>query len=175
MSGKIGNNIGYSSGSVTAPSAGVEIRSDDPTLSEGLMWYNTTANTLKVARNITGWTTNNAMLTAVKQLGGAGTTAAGLSFGGNSGSRTTETEEFDGTSWSVSGVGNLATATTNGVGFGTQSAGLYANGQGASGNTDRTEEYDGSSWSSGGDLQEAMSNTSGFGTQTAGVRFGGEN
>ena len=61
MSGKIGSNTGYSSGSITTPSAGVEIRSDDPTLSEGLMWYNTTANTLKVARNIGAWSSGNSL------------------------------------------------------------------------------------------------------------------
>ena len=71
MSGKIGNNIGYSSGSVTAPSGGVEIRSDDPTLSEGLMWYNTSANTLKVARTVSAWETVGALniLHAVVQEG----------------------------------------------------------------------------------------------------------
>ena len=175
MSGIVSDNIDRQSGVIAEAAGGAEVRSDDPSASAGTVWFNTTSGTLKVYRSITGWSTKNALLTAVKQLGGCGTTAAGLSFGGNSGSRTTETEEFDGTSWSVSGVGDLATATTNGVAFGTQSAGLYANGQGASGNTDRTEEYDGSSWSSGGDLQEAMSNTSGFGTLTAGVRFGGEN
>ena len=55
MSGKIGSNTGYSSGSITTPSAGVEIRSDDPTLSEGLLWYNSSSNTLKVARTVAAW------------------------------------------------------------------------------------------------------------------------
>ena len=34
MSGKVSNNISQSSGSITEPAGGVEIRSDDPTLSE---------------------------------------------------------------------------------------------------------------------------------------------
>ena len=174
---KTRDNSGYGSGVIAEESAGIEIRSDDPTLSEGLVWYNTTANTLKVARNIAGWSTKNNMLTAVKEGGGAGTISAGLSFGGKTAAaaKTTETEEWDGTSWTTSGVGDLATGTTNGAAFGTQTAGLYASGQTASGTSVRTEEYDGSTWSAGGDLQEAQYDTSGFGTQTAGVRLGGEN
>jgi hypothetical protein len=175
MSGTVADNIDRQSGVIAEPAGGPEVRSDDPSASEGTVWFNTTSGVLKVYRLVAGWSTGNAMLTAVKQQGGAGLITAGLSFGGNDGSRTTECEEFDGTSWSVSGVGNLATATTNGAAFGTQTAGLYASGQTASGTSVRTEEYDGSTWSAGGDLQEAQHNTGGFGTQTAGTRFGGEN
>ena len=87
----------------------------------------------------------------------------------------TDTTESGAAGGAWASGGDMPAAKYIGFPAGTQTAGLYANGQGASGNTDRTEEYDGSSWSSGGDLQEAMSTGHGFGTQTAGVRFGGEN
>ena len=95
MSGTVADNIDRQSGVIAEAAGGAEVRSDDPSASAGTVWFNTTSGTLKVYRSITGWSTKNALLTAVKQLGGAGTTAAGLSFGGNSGSRTTETEEFE--------------------------------------------------------------------------------
>ena len=177
MSGIVSDNIDRQSGVIAEAAGGAEIRSDDPSASAGTVWFNTTSGTLKVFRLVAGWSTKNNMLTAVKEGGGAGTISAGLSFGGKTAAtaKTTETEEWDGTSWTTSGVGNLGTATTNGAAFGTQTAGLYASGQTASGTSVRTEEYDGSTWSASGDLQEAQYDTSGFGTQTAGVRLGGEN
>ena len=124
MSGTIGNNIGYSSGSVTAPSGGVEIRSDDPALSEGLMWYNTTANTLKVARNVGAWSAGGDMGTAVRYHAVMGTQGATLSVGGNSGSATAECEEYNGSAWTTTSVGDANTAAKNTAGCGTQTAGL---------------------------------------------------
>jgi hypothetical protein len=177
MSGTVSDNTSQSSGSVTAAAGGISILGSDPTLTEGLLWYNSSSNTLKVARTISAWSTENSLLSSVKALGGAGTVDAGLSFGGTTSHdptvRTTETEEFDGTSWSVTGVGNLTTASAWGAAFGTQTAAVYAGGQGA--DNDRTEEYNGTTWTTGGNLQEGQNDTAGFGTLTAGVRFGGEN
>ena len=177
MSGIVSDNIDRQSGVIEEPSGGAEVRSDDPSASAGTVWFNTTSGVLKVYRLVGAWSTVNSMLTGIKEGGGAGTIAAGLAFGGlvTGSAKSAETEEWDGTSWSVSGVGDLATARTNGASFGTQTAAVCASGQDASGTTDLTEEYDGSTWSAGGDLQEAQHNTSGFGTLTAGVRFGGEN
>ena len=129
MSGKIGNNTGYSSGSITTPSAGVEIRSDDPTLSEGLMWYNTTANTLKVARlalTAGTWSTGGTLNTARRQFAGAGTLTAGLCAAGTTGSKSVVTEAYDGNSWAT--VNAFPTATQFVDGCGTQTAALTAGG-----------------------------------------------
>ena len=130
MSGKIGNNTGYSSGSITTPSAGVEIRSDDPTLSEGLMWYNTTANTLKVARNIGAWANGGNMGTAVRYMAAMGTQGATLSVCGNDGSATAECEEYNGTAWTTTSVGDANQVVKNTAGCGTQTAGLKFGGVG---------------------------------------------
>ena len=127
MSGTISDNIDKQSGVISEPAGGVDVESSDPAASEGTVWFNTTSGTLKVYRSITGWSTKNALLTAVKQVGGCGTTAAGLSFGGNSGSRTTETEEYDGSSWSSGG--DLQEAMSTGHGFGTQTAGVRFGGE----------------------------------------------
>ena len=50
MSGTVSDNTSQSSGSVTEAAGGVSIVSSDPTLTEGLLWYNSTSNVLKVAR-----------------------------------------------------------------------------------------------------------------------------
>ena len=169
MSGKIGNNIGYSSGSVTAPSAGVEIRSDDPTLSEGLMWYNTTANTLKVARNLGAWTSGNSLSAVFKNGGGCGT--QGAAMGSGSSTDTDGTQEYDGTNWSSGG--NMNTARYWLSNFGTQTAGVSCGGY-ASGLSGVTEEYNGSTWSSGMEaLATSRYNGASAGTQTSGLYFGG--
>ena len=79
---KIRDNSGYGSGVIAEESAGIEIRSDDPTLSEGLVWYNTTANTLKVARNVGAWSSGGNMGTAVRRHAVMGTQGATLSVCG---------------------------------------------------------------------------------------------
>ena len=129
MSGTVSNNISQGSGSITAPSGGVEIRSDDPTLSEGLMWYNTTANTLKVARlalTAGTWSTGETLNTARRQFAGAGTLTAGLCAAGTTGSKSVVTEEYDGSCWTA--VNDFPTATQYLDGCGTQTAALTAGG-----------------------------------------------
>jgi len=121
---KTRDNSGYGSGVIAEESAGIEIRSDDPTLSEGLVWYNTTANTLKVARNVGAWSSGGNMGTAVRRHAVMGTQGATLSVCGNSGSATAECEEYNGTAWTTSGVGDANTAAKNTTGCGTQTAGL---------------------------------------------------
>jgi len=129
MSGTVSNNISQGSGSITEPSGGVEIRSDDPTLSEGLMWYNTTANTLKVARlQLTAgtWSTGGVIGTARRTLAGAGTLTAGLCAGGRATGTVTTSEVYDGSSWATGNA--LPTATKQFDGCGTQTAALTAGG-----------------------------------------------
>jgi hypothetical protein len=171
MSGKVSDNIGRSSGSITEPSGGVEILSSDPTLTEGLVWYNSTSNVLKVARLVSGWSTENNTLSTNQATTGAGTVAAGLVFGGAG--PVNETEEWDGTSWYTSGVGNLAVAVRDSGGFGIQTAAVSFGGSNGS-RVATSEEYNGSAWGAGGALNESVSQTDGCGTLTAGMRCGGE-
>ena len=91
-------------------------------------------------------------------------------MGGNTGSVSAVTEEYDGASWSSGG--NLATARYGLAGAGTQDAGLCMGGY-ISAVSAVTEEYDGASWSSGGNLATARGELTGAGTQTAGLCMGG--
>ena len=173
MSGKIGNNIGYSSGSVTAPSAGVEIRSDDPTLTEGLLWYNSTSNVLKVARNIGAWSAGGTLASTREGIHGNNGTqsACFVSVGSGPSGNLNTTEKYNGSVW---GSGNASSEAKNSaMHAGTLTAGLLWGGWTGYVST-RTEEYDGTNFStSGGTLAQGVKGAGGTGTQTAGLSVGG--
>jgi hypothetical protein len=116
------------------------------------------------------WSTGGNLSTARNGLAGCGTQTSGLSFGGNTGSVSGVTEEYNGTTWNSGG--DLSTFRKNLGGAGTQSAGLSFGGQ-APGNSNITEEYNGTAWSSGGNLAISRYGLGGIGTQTAGLSFGG--
>ena len=84
------------------------------------------------------WSAGGNLATARYGFAGCGTQAAGLSFGGNVGSASAVTEEYDGTTWSAGG--NLATARRLLAGCGTQAAGLSFGGY-TSSSSAVTEEY----------------------------------
>ena len=170
MSGTVSNNISQGSGSITEPSGGVEIRSDDPTLSEGLMWYNTSANTLKVAKNLGAWSSGNSLSAVFKLGGGCGTQGAAMGSGPQN--DTDGTQEYDGTNWSAGG--NMNTGAYWVSNFGTQTAGTSCGGWDG-GLGDATEEYNGTGWTATGDINTARYNGAAAGTQTAGLFFGGSN
>ena len=151
----------------------VNYLSSDPTLNsgnEGQVWYNSTSGQLKSLVQIKSWSAGGNLSTARQQLAGAGTQTAGLGFGGNTGSVTAATEEYNGTSWAAGG--NLGTARRGLGGAGTQTAGL-AFGGGTTVDVVNTEEYDGSSWTAGGNMTTARRLLGGCGTQTVGLAFGG--
>ena len=97
---------------------------------------------------------------------------AALSFGGRDpgASTTAVSEEYNGSSWYVSG--SLNTAVLWQAGAGTQTAGLSFGGTGP---TAETEEYDGSAWATAGvgDLNTARHGLAGTGSQGAALCFGG--
>jgi hypothetical protein len=129
MSGTVSDNTSQSSGSVTEAAGGVSIVSSDPTLTEGLLWYNSTSNVLKVARlalTAGTWSTGGTLNTARRQFAGAGTLTAGLCAAGSTGSKSVVTEEYDGSSWTT--VNAFPTATQYLDGCGTQTAALTAGG-----------------------------------------------
>ena len=107
----------------------------------------------------------------------AGTTSAGLKWGGFVGPSTTylqATEEYNGSSWTEGG--NLGVGTTKqACGMGTQTAALNAGGEIAPSytDTDSVEEYNGTSWVEGGDLPATRFQAVYMGTQTAGLGVGG--
>jgi hypothetical protein len=130
MSGIVGDNTDRQSGVIAEPSGGAEIRSDDPSASAGTVWFNTTSGTLKVYRNIGAWSSGGTLGTAVRYMAAMGTQGATLSVCGNSGSATAECEEYNGTAWTTTSVGDANQAVKNTAGCGTQTAGLKFGGVG---------------------------------------------
>ena len=175
MSGKVSDNIGRGSGSITEPSGGIEILSSDPTLAEGLVWYNSTSNVLKVARTAGTWSSGGNFTASDVGMAGAGTLSAGLCWGGvNGGSKSNRTVEYDGTSWAA---GNNFLVTIFYLdGFGIQTAAVSAGGDvvyGAGGDVDSTYEYDGTSWATGGTLSVARVSHGAFGALANAIAMGG--
>ena len=104
----------------------------------------------------------------------AGTVAAGLSSGGQTGSTTftANVEEYDGSSWTE--VNNLTTARQTGGGGGPSTSGLVFGGSPPP-SVAKTENWDGTSWTEVADLATARygmgagSNSPG----TTNIAFGG--
>ena len=123
MSGKVGDNTGLQSGVVASAGAGIESLSSDPSAEHGKVWFNSTTSLLKVYNNVSAWSSGGALGTAVANHTGFGLQGAAVSVGGNTGSRTAECEEYNGSTWTTSGVGDLGTATQDMPSCGTQTAG----------------------------------------------------
>ena len=129
------------------------------------------------------WTAISDLNSPVYSLASAanGTTSHGITFGGASpaGTGLTQTEEWDGTSWTISSA-SLGSGKWKLGGAGTASAGLkFAGGPPPSGNV-ATEEYSSNikaitaaAWGSGGNMGDKRAFAAGAGTQTAGIVFGG--
>ena len=110
-----------------------------------------------------------------------GTQTAALIHGGYDNSNPlagqTETEEFNGTSWSEQN--DLSTGRAHGGSGGTQTAGIYFCGESTNTGTfstrcpNTTEEYNGTSWSSGGTVPGNFTRLNGSGPQTDCFRIGG--
>jgi hypothetical protein len=95
----------------------------DPNI--GQTWYNSTSKDLKYTGATAAgvWATGNNMGTAKEGIIGTGTQTAGLGAGGYVGPptiNTTETEEYDGTSWTLGG--SLNTGRYYAAGAGLQTA-----------------------------------------------------
>ena len=119
----------------------IKVLSSNPsTPAEGDIWYNSTDNNLKGTAGGGGgsWSSGGNLGTARYGIAGAGTQTAGLGFGGNSGSVTAATEEYDGSAWTTGGT--MATARRGLAGAGTQTAGLGFGGYDTD-VTAATEEY----------------------------------
>ena len=139
---------------------------------EGQIFYSDTDNDFKTVVATAAWHSSGSLNTARKYLGGCGIQTAALAFGGDTGSNSASTEEYNGAGWAAGG--DLNTARKYLAGCGTQTAGLTFGGQDPSpGIVGNTEEYNGSSWSEQNDLSTARKGLAGAGIQTAGLAFGG--
>mgnify|MGYP003133172479 CR=1 FL=1 len=119
------------------------------------------------------WTETNALNTAVRCEGGAGTSTAAAKFGGyyTGSSVTTATEEFNGTSWSTIPAGTLNTGRAFAASCGSQTASLFVAGAPA---RNITEIYDGATWTtSPATLNSGRENCGAFGTTTSAICQGG--
>jgi hypothetical protein len=131
----------------------------------------------------TSWTNNpTGLATARTNLMGAGTQTAGLAFGGSrpagfpSPVGYTNTELFNGTSWTANPTG-LPTARRTAGSAGTQTNALCFGGAqypAPATNIATTDSFNGTTWTAGGNLNTARQGLSGAGTSsTAAVAFGG--
>ena len=161
----------------------VQSLASDPTLIEGTVWYNTASAVLKYAAVtpiMSGtWASGNAQNTKREQPGSA--TAAPMTtatiFGGFSAAEyppgnVAKTEEYDGTSWTVSNDLSIG-GKTDIEGGGTQTAALAYGGFPYPG-TAETEacEYNGSTWTTVNSMTTGTANAGAFGTQTAAICAG---
>jgi hypothetical protein len=123
------------------------------------------------------WTSGGALGTGRRTLGGCGTQAAALGYGGEYNglpSGLNVTEEYDGASWTAGG--NLNTTRRYfGGGAGYQTSGLAFAGYAAypGSPVTATEEYNGTSWTNSNPVNVSNHSRGGCGTQTAALAIGG--
>jgi hypothetical protein len=124
--------------------------SDPPNPIEGQMWFNSTTQTLKGAEvggaPVGTWASGGDLNQSKTFGGGAGTQTATLIFGGNATPITSNTEAYNGSSWTE--VNNLNTGREGISGNGTQTAAFSVGGTLGSppGYLGNTEIWDGTSW-----------------------------
>ena len=139
-------------------------------------------NDLMETYNGTSWTETNDLNTGRAYAMGAGTTTAGILFGGMTGDpsltgNTDVTETWDGTSWSTSPA-TLNSTRREAGGSGTQTLALCFGGVGPPSNEKKAvaEAFDGTSWTEVADMATARLGgaPSKLGTQTASFYAGGD-
>jgi len=154
----------------------VESLASDPpaATSIGEVWYNTASNALKYSIEGAGsWSSSNSLNTPRDSGMGTGITTTALYAGGaqTAVGRITNTEIYDGTSWTEV-AGNLLVATNIGAGFGTTTASIFAGGH-TTGYVQTSLTWDGTSWTAGNNIGTARGYMGGSGTAAAGQVAGG--
>ncbi len=155
----------------------VNYAGDYPGAVEGELWYDSTNKDFKYQyANVTAagsWRTGGNLNTARRGAAGAGTSTAGLAFGGEGDPPVyAQTEKYDGVSWTEvndlntarGGSGSAGADNTSGLVFG-----------GTTPTTGKTEEWNGVSWAEVADLATARTNLNGAlrGTTSASLAVGG--
>ena len=120
----------------------------------------------------TSWTSGNNLATGTQDPAGDGTQSAAYCVGGYQNSNNaTNTQIYNGTSWSnQTGVLNTGRQQFNGCG--TTSAGLVVGGRHDYVNT--TEEWNGTSWAYGGNVAYHLWNSGVFGIQSSAISATGQ-
>ena len=140
----------------------------------GQVWYNETANTLRVEAQTTAgsWATGGALNTArYFAQSGAGTQTAALVFGGQAPVKY-NTESYNGTAWTEVNDMTRAPADTTGMGAGgTQTSALAAGTQPVS---TLSESWNGTSWTSTPALNSGRGYLAGsIESNSGGIVYGG--
>lgn len=153
------------------------VAADPSPVDAGDTWYNSTTNVIKYQSAGSFWTETSDVNEGRWESGGCGTTTeAAMTWSGQPGPYTGNTETFNGTSWSeVNEAGTGRFACTKGIG--TTTAALFAGaGTGPQPQgVNLSEEWNGTSWAEGNEMITARVLMAGFGTQTAAVSTGGYN
>jgi len=126
--------------------------------------------------NGTWSTVSGGNLTAAKgYMGSAGTQNSALCFGGNTGSVTTVTEKFNGSTWTTNSSWNfVSNVAKHGLGgCGTQNSALAFGGWNGSVVIAVTEKFNGFVWSTSGNLTAIKAHSGSAGTQNSALCFGG--
>ena len=136
----------------------IEVRSTDPSDPvTGQLWYNTTTDQIKGARQFIGnaWSTGGNLNTGRSAIMGAGTQTATIVMGGNAGGVSALTELYDGSSWTEVNDLNVAKEFSMPATQGTQTATLVAGGADATALINSTETWNGSNWTEVNNLNTA--------------------
>ena len=157
----------------------VQSLASDPSGPVGQVWYNTATTLLKYQSQVGAWASGGTMIGSVRSLAGIGTQTAALAVGGTPPGGypavTTNSESYDGTSWTAGNPFNTARTQMGANAIGTQTAGQVMGG--ATGppyvSYDLTEQYDGTSWSEKADLNTPRLQGAGGGIITAGFYAAG--
>ena len=151
---------------------------DNPNTGE--VWYNGTANTIKIEAQTTAgsWATGGSLNTARQLGGGSGIYTAALYFGGSTAPDVDPgisalTELYDGSSWTE--VNDLNTGRRGLGGNGTTTSALGYGGRTSTTTIANTESWNGSNWTEVADLNTARhDNTGNSGADnTSALSFGG--
>jgi len=125
--------------------------------------------------NGTSWTATGALNSGTQMMGSSGTQTAGMKFGGDD--YDTETEIFDGSTWTEVADLNLARKSGGSSTLGTTTASLFTGGEVGPAiparRTANTELWNGTSWSETANLNTARDATTGSGTSTLALVFSG--
>jgi len=132
-------------------------------VAEGKIWYNTSTDSFNIAANLEAWSSGSPLITARDSLGSFGIQTASVGVGGNTGTASNLTEEYNGSGWSTGT--NYPASLRWPEGTGTLTAGIVAGGGPSLVTT--VNKYDGTSWTSANSLPTATNAGAMFGVQTS--------
>jgi hypothetical protein len=137
-----------------------------PTLLNFTLLYNGSSWTAGANANVTA---------AYRDASSRGSTTAAIMFGGYQvpSPGITNTESWDGTSWTI--VNAMNTAKNESTGFGVQTAAISATGQASGTYLTNVESWDGTSWTEVAEVNTAVADAGQAGLSTSGIKFGGAN